>query len=352
MANNRLHQVRRFQKIAGLLKEDNDLDLSDTPEFINFRSRIKSALGNAGVDFNRPIWVERLEGRARVRPRETSVGEFLDQVVPEVQEFFADEGEDTLLFVDDLADYTNPIRVSGKKGLLPPLLLVSFSYSIEYVIYQSRRLREDDDLDLSDTPQFDSLASQIKSNLKRAGVDISRPFWVNRDSEEGEDGGFGGMRLTDIDDFIKEVEEFVTGYIGVDLSDAQIEYDIDDDVSDAIRARRRRRAYPIITVSVKGPDPNSIADRFHVFQGEDLSENDDLDLSDTPEFQVNYENDLGFIEWLGEREIEDIVVGADHDYDIYNIGMRVLDDYEEKDPGLLKRIYKNYLKYKKRYGIK
>jgi len=78
---------------------------------------------------------------------------------------------------------------------------------------------------------------------------------------------------------------------------------------------------------------------------------DDFDLSDTPEFRVNYEDDYNFIEWLGQRELEDTVAGsAIEDYDLYDIGMRVLDSL--RDPRLLKRVYSAYQAYKKKYGIK
>jgi len=82
-----------------------------------------------------------------------------------------------------------------------------------------------------------------------------------------------------------------------------------------------------------------------------LLKEDDFDLSDTPEFRVNYEDDYNFIEWLGQRELEDTVAGsAIEDYDLYDIGMRVLDSL--RDPRLLKRVYSAYQAYKKKYGIK
>ena len=143
-----LDEVRKMQKIAGILKEDDDLDLSDVPRFT-------SALSDVAL----MAFVEREEAK---KYKDLGFEVELDDPVNEI--YFAERAKFT-----DTMSLLALVEDCQREGLTPMLRYRDKVYTDPKEVYQIadqlastiRRMdeTEENDLDLSDTPEFKSFPS-------------------------------------------------------------------------------------------------------------------------------------------------------------------------------------------------
>lgn len=220
-----LSEIRRFQKIAGLLTEDDytipdnarsgdtaemgniaeeDLDLSDTPEF----NKTPNLWDEAFRDF---VWDyigdyhEHKFGATDPEDVSDIVGQYLQNLrYDEVEALWSDyikdkrtglkENDIDLSDTPKFADEKKQFYVYDIEGMEPPLgpytleharrVIRGLSASGEdYGIVNGEVAREiwnlEEDIDLSDTPQFSRYGkSKIQREFQKAGIDFKRPIFV------------------------------------------------------------------------------------------------------------------------------------------------------------------------------
>ena len=234
MGDNSLREVYRFQKTAGLLKE-NDLDLSDSPEF------------------GKLFYIIDTEGL------EPPQGPYLRKKASEVLKSLGGDGY--AIISQDVADEI-------------------------YSLNQFDPLNEDEDINLSDLPKFNHLKSEVRSELRNAGVDLNRSFWV--------EVSLPGQRYDkpvemNIEGFTKKIEQEAKQFYD-EFYDMDIEFDTE--VEKFIRPiavdNKKAPIPPLISVVFTDDSEDRIVQsEYTVYQERRLQEDEDLDLSDTPNFTGN-----------------------------------------------------------------
>ncbi len=133
----KIEEIRRFQKIAGLLKEV-DIDLSTTPRFNQEPNLSDKDFLNFVWDSIKDDWIEHKFSTMDPASRRGAVEQFLNSIP-----------------YSFLRDYWD-----------------------DYIEHKRRGI-EENDIDLSDTPEFTDLSkSKIQREFEKAGVNVKRPIFV------------------------------------------------------------------------------------------------------------------------------------------------------------------------------